>query len=88
MRLIYLEWCDAISNTIGWHTKEDLENGGWDSDDVWIVKQVGWVYKETSKYILLISQVKPGDIFTEEQYAHIEKIPKTWIIKRQIINIK
>ena len=88
MRLIYLEWCDAVSNTTDWQTKEDLENGGWDSDDVWIVKQVGWVYKETKKYILLVSQVKPSDIFTEEQYGHIQKIPKTWIIKRQIIKIK
>ena len=87
MKLIYLEWCDAVANT-GWHTKEDLKNKGWDSEDMWIIKQVGWVYKETSKYILLVSQFKLKDIFEEEQYGQLQKIPKTWIIKRQIINIK
>lgn len=85
MKLIYLEWADAISSGSTWIPKSEL--GGWINNSEWIIKQVGWILKETEEYILLTGQIKPDDYFTEEQYGHIQKIPKTWIRKRKTIEL-
>ncbi len=85
MKLIYIEWADAISSGSVWIEKSALE--GWIDNTEWIVKQVGWLLKETDKFILIASQLKPSDWFTEEQYGHIQKIPKTWIRKRKVLNL-
>ena len=86
MKLIYIEWTDAYcSNYDEWRTLEECLD--WAEDYKWIVKQIGWVLKETDKYILLAS--KKNDICQEAkpQYSLLTKIPKTWIKKTKIINI-
>ena len=85
MKLIYLEWADAISSGATWHTKSELNE--WIEGSEWIIKQVGWLLKETDRYILIAAQLKPDDRFTQEQYGHLQKIPKTWIRKRKVIKL-
>lgn len=79
-KLIYIEWGDAISNT-GWMSfNEALE---WGEEEHWIVKNIGWLLKETSSYILLASKYSEGS----GEYGLLHKIPKTWIRKRKIIKV-
>ena len=80
-KLIYIEWADAISSGAGWVNETDLKR--WIDDSEWIIKQVGWVLKENNKFLTIASQIKPEDAFTETQFGHIQKIPKTWIRKRK-----
>lgn len=84
MKLIYIEWADSVSSGSQWYSKEELKD--WDTDDFWIVKQVGFVIKETKEFILLCSQYRPPNHFvTDGDYGHLQKIPKTWIRKRKIL---
>jgi len=85
MRLVYLEWADAIGCGNSWIEKSALNE--WIDDSEWFIKTIGWILREDEKFIVLAHQVKPEDAFTEEQYGHIQKIPKTWIRKRKIIKI-
>lgn len=78
MKLIYIEWHDAFASG-GWYDKDQLDN--WKQGD-WIVKQVGWLYEETNKQIILASRYSPPDQDGIEQYGQLQKIPKTWIRKR------
>lgn len=82
-KLIYVEWCDAIERTHGWISKEEALD--WGKEANWIVKETGFLLKETKKYILLaarVSKYSDDDI----QYSGIMKIPTTWIIKRTELN--
>lgn len=82
MKLIYIEWDDAHSSN-GWHTKEDVEKF---LNEIPTIKQVGWIFEETNRYIILVGRYAPANIFagvTEDQgYGQIQRIPKTWIKKR------
>lgn len=78
-KLIYIEWCDAISNT-GWMSLDEVLK--WGNDEAWIVKNVGWLLKETREYLLLAAKYSDGS----EEYGLLHKIPKTWIKKR--VNLK
>ena len=84
MKLIYIEWSDALANS-NWFTKDEAIE--WAERSSWTIKQVGWVIKETKEYIALASSWKPEDEWTEEQYHLMQKIPKTWIIRRQSLGI-
>ena len=79
-KLIYIEWADTVSSGSDWVEKENLNE--WIDNTEWIIKQCGFVIKETSKYLLLAGYIKPEDDFTDIQYGHLQKIPKTWIRKR------
>lgn len=87
MPLVYLEWEDACSQT-GWHTKEELEK--FIKQNNAIVNQVGWIYKDDKTYIVLISRLGQEiyDSIDDEAagYGHIQKIPKTWIRKKVVLN--
>ena len=84
--LIYLEWCDATSKIQAWNTYEEAIE--WAESEHWAMKCVGWVIKETKKYLLLCQQISPDDEYSEEQYGGLYKIPKTWIIKKEMLEIK
>ncbi len=83
MQLVYIEWCDAITNTEGWHNLEDAKN--WANEEEWIVKQAGFLIEENKKFILLAGQYSPQKE-TESLFSNLTKIPKTWILKREIIS--
>ena len=83
--LIYIEWADAIASDADWVNEEEMNE--WIDDTEWIIKQCGFIVKETKEYILLAGHIKPKDSYTEKQYGHLQKIPKTWIRKRVVIKI-
>lgn len=85
MKLIYLEWADAHTNT-GWKTEEEAKL--WAENTDWIIKECGWLINETKEYIAIATALKPENEYEEKQFLNLHKIPKTWIIKRQIIKIK
>jgi hypothetical protein len=74
-----IEWVDATSKDPSWTTLEGTLE--WAEKDECVVIEVGFVIKETEKYILVSSQIcemNPDD-------WHIgsgTKIPRPWIRKR------
>lgn len=81
--LIYIEWCDAISRGAQWITEKKAKH--WGRSDEWIISEVGFVIKETKKYLLICAKVnyqENGEVMLDQ----LMKIPKTWILKRK--NIK
>lgn len=85
MKLIYLEWADAHYNN-GWKSvSESLE---WCKSSDWIIKEAGWLVKENNKYLVFATALKPENEYEEAQFLNLHKIPKTWILKRKIINTK
>jgi len=78
MELVYIEWEDAIAQA-GWHSKRETRK--WAKESSMIISQIGWVYKETKKYIVLISRICIDDEKITS-YGNLQKIPKTWIKKR------
>lgn len=83
MKLIYLEWEDAVSNA-RWFSKKELE---WfvEDADAWLVREAGWLISETKRYIIIATSYKPADEYTDEQFCNLHKIPKTWIRKRKTL---
>jgi len=79
MKLIYIEWNDAFCNT-GWLSKAELKKLS--DEEEFIIKEVGWVFKESKKQIVLVSRYKPEDVRHGEEFGLVQKIPKTWIRKR------
>lgn len=80
MKLVYLEWCDATSNA-GWFDKDELE--AWSEQTTWIIKEAGWLIKETKKYLVFANGWKPDDGWVDEKYVGVHKIPKTWVLNRK-----
>ncbi len=78
-KLVYVEWCDAISLEVQWQTEEELLE--WAKSEDWIVRQVGWIIEETEKYILLAGKIS-HDSNGDTQVGLGLKIPTTWILKR------
>lgn len=80
MPLIYLEWEDATAFS-GWHTKDEVQS--YVIEENTIIAQVGWVYEETDKLIILISRLGDGIYDGKvKAFGNIQKIPKTWIRRR------
>ena len=82
MKIIYIEWADAISNSKWFTSSEAL---AWGEKTYWIIKEAGWLVKETPKYILIASGWSPENEQADEQFVGLHKIPKTWIIKRTVL---
>lgn len=75
--LVYVEWVDASSNS-GWFTYDQAEK--WIEQPNWLVKQVGWIIRETKRHLILAGRLEVDDC---ELIGQLQKIPKTWIIKRK-----
>jgi hypothetical protein len=82
-KLIYVEWCDAITMKDGWYNLDDVLN--WGKSETWTIRQAGYLIKETKKYILLASKYNYQKS-SEDMFSELTKIPRTWIIKKQIIS--
>ncbi len=83
MKLIYIEWEDATASS-GWHTKEEVEKFIIDNN---IVKQVGYIYKESKSEIVLASRLIHWSSNQDISYGQLQRIPKTWIRKRKEIKL-
>lgn len=80
----YLEWCDAYANS-AWHTTEAAVE--WAESGDWVIKEMGWIIKETKEYILFGSRWQPESYYASEKFGLIQKIPKTWIRKRKVLKL-
>lgn len=78
MKLIYIEWEDSINSTEWMNLDKVLE---WEKEDHNLVKQIGWLIKETKRHIVIASKMNEW-LKYETDYGSLQKIPKTWIRKR------
>ena len=83
MKLIYIEWEDAVHNA-EWFSIDQAEH--WHDATSFYIKECGWVVKEDKRGITLASRYKTEDLM-ESQYGGLQYIPKTWIRKRKNIKI-
>lgn len=79
--LIYCEWLDACAEH-SWFTDDNV--------DSWIerrtkdlVKEVGWLIRETDKYIVLAQRFAPENEYGMAAWGNLQLIPTTWITKRR-----
>ena len=79
MKLIYIEWEDAVANA-SWYTEEELRQ--WHQQGGVIIKEVGWLFSEEGSHITMIGRISPGEGNIYSTYGALQKIPKTWIRKR------
>ena len=82
--LYYIEWCDALNFSNEWHGIDSIRE--WAKTDDWIIRQAGYIICDTKQYIVIASQCNPKTK-TENQFAEVTKIPKTWIRKKRKIVI-
>lgn len=71
---VYVEWIDIVATDGGWHSAEELDE--WIDTEPNVVHQIGFLYKETPEYVVLIDSYFTGDL---KGYA--VKIPKGCIVK-------
>jgi hypothetical protein len=81
LKLIYLEWEDASGLNV-WMDADEVETY---SRGHFLVRQVGFVLKETPRYLLIAGQWIPEDDFHDEKFGDVTRIPKTWVRTRRII---
>lgn len=79
-KLIYIEWDDAANGNPHWLTLEEVIE--WAEEAEWLVKQTGWIVKETKEYILLSSGLQTADDYSKSNYLGAMRIPKCCIKKR------
>lgn len=78
---VYVEWVDIVATDSGWHSEQEIEE--WLVHEQDTVKQIGFVYKETPTYIVLIDSY-----FTKQDVGSATKIPKCNIVVIKKIKIK
>ena len=57
MKLIYIEWADAHTNTAGWRTEEEAKL--WAKATDFFIRECGWVIEENKEYIAIATALKP-----------------------------
>jgi len=68
--LVYIKWYDASHPTSGiWCNSDDIDDFV-NADHS--INSVGWIIRENNEVYILSSQTS----FTNQMYAHIERIPK------------
>lgn len=83
--IIYIEWCDAMSHGAAWMSEEEAIE--WAETNHWVNRQVGFVVKETTEYLLLAGEESIYDI-DNPKLGQVIKIPTTWILKRETLKTK
>lgn len=81
-KLVYIEWEDSINST-EWKEEEKLDE--WEKIDHNIVKQVGWLVRENKRHIVIAGKINEF-LGYEPEYGSLQKIPRTWIRRRKILN--
>jgi hypothetical protein len=83
--LVYLEWEDAHASA-DWFTDEEAKN--YFDEQYGKSKSVGWLIRENEDWIMLASRLGESIGDTSESFGMLQKIPKTWIVKKVRINLK
>ena len=84
MKLIYLEWEDAMHN--GEWFSEDMALA-WSQRSKTIIKECGYIVEETKEYITIASRYHGGDELHDITWGGLQKIPKGWIRNRKTIKV-
>lgn len=83
MKLVYIEWEDATANS-EWFTKDQAQF--WAKNCGTIVKECGWIVEETKTHITLASRYHTDSSgLKETMFGGLQKIPKTWLLKKRVI---
>lgn len=86
MKLVYIEWADAVANdSAKWYTMDGVLE--WADESDCVVREVGFVIKENKKEMVLASRTQSMGKDYETQYGLLQKIPKTWIRKMKVIKL-
>ena len=83
-KLVYIEWCDAVTNR-GWFSRKEIEE--WKDTANVYMRHAGWLIEETKEHIILADAHSPGDPFSDEKFLTLHKIPTTWIRKRKVLKV-
>ena len=84
-RIVYLV-CGDASSMSKWSSETDIDE--WldaNEKDSGFVKSVGWLLRETKKYIIIGSQQAPETDWQDLHWSSLQKIPKSWIKERKIL---
>ena len=87
MEIEYIEWEDVTSSGANWYEKDEVDVWADNANRAFVVKNVGFIIKETKRYILMCSHYHPETEIVPEQYGHLQKILKCLIIKRKNIKL-
>ena len=86
MKLVYIEWADALANSSPvWMTLDEIEE--WEKASDCFVSEVGYIVKEDEHIIVLASRKQTISGQYEPQFGQLQKIPRTWVRKRKTIKI-
>lgn len=77
--LVYIEWEDAYSVPDHWYTEDEMT--GILADESFVVKQTGFIIKETDSFIVLANQLNELNL-SANQYSGLHRIPKGCLRKR------
>lgn len=77
--LVYIEWTDAVSDENAWISNRFSNE--WADNKEWIIKQVGFILKETKDYLLIAYAINPQ--LEDTKVCGRFKIPKSSIINRK-----
>lgn len=79
--VVYLEWCDAISDNSKWVSIKEAKE--WANNEDWIIRQVCFLLDENEEYILLAGRINPHTVTEDDlRVDGLLKLPKTWVKKR------
>ena len=83
--VVYIKWVDTIGDPEGGWKDPEQTDDFFDREDN-VVEEVGFVWSEDDDFLCLISKWMPSDDIPIT--AGRTKIPKRWILDRQILRIK
>jgi len=70
--LVYLEWLDAMGHEPGWKKIEDIQK----DDKPALCHSVGWIIKDTEKYLTIIGDWNDSEDGDREQVILKQNITK------------
>jgi hypothetical protein len=79
LKLVYLEWIDAIQDSDTDWLNEELTDEFFERDDN-VVRESGFIWSEDEDYLYLVGKYMPG--LSRTLSSNRSKIPKKWIINR------
>lgn len=82
--LVYIEWEDSYSVSQNWHTEDEMT--GILANESFIVKQTGFIIKETASFIVLANQLNELNL-SADQYSGLHRIPIGCLQKRVDLNL-
>ena len=77
--LVFLEWHDASDEKETWLKTAEI------SDEPYIVHSIGFLVRETAKYLTLAGDQAPSDDDTDITWGRVTKVPVNMIQQRSTL---